>query len=223
MIMGIQSQQEGTMKKLAGKQFSRRRVIMMLAGNCFAGLGIAIFRFSGLGNDPFTAMNLSVSHCLGLGYANYQVFFNLFLFVIQLLFGRELIGAGTFVNALLLGYIVTFFHNVLAAVFAAPSVLWLQIVVVMIGVLVCSFGLSLYQTADMGVAPYDSLALITRKHVPKIPYFFHRILDDGIAALVCYLTGGLVGLGTLISAFGFGPFIHFYNDHISKKLLGEKL
>ncbi len=212
------------MKRLTDyfRKFGARRLVMMLAGNVFAGLGIAVFKFSGLGNDPFTAMNLSVSDCLGMGYANYQVLFNLALFVIQFFFGRELIGIGTFVNAFLLGYIVTFFYNILAALIPAPALLWLQLIVVVVGVLVCSFGLSLYQTADMGVAPYDSLALITKKYLPKIPYFWHRIFDDGIAALVCYLTGGLIGPGTLISAFGFGPFIHFYNNHISQKLLGGK-
>ncbi len=203
------------------KKIGIRRVIMTLTGNVFAGLGIAIFRFSALGNDPYTAMNLSVSDCLGMEYANYQLLFNLCLFVVQLLFGRELIGIGTLVNACLLGYIVNFFYNLLAAAMGAPSVLWLQLIVVFIGVLICTFGLSLYQTADVGVAPYDSLSLITKKYLPKIPYFWHRILDDGIAALVCFLTGGLVGLGTLISAFGFGPFIHFYNEHFSKKLLGK--
>lgn len=204
------------------QKIGARRLLMVLIGNVFAGLGIAIFRFSGLGNDPYTAMNLSVSACLGMQYANYQVIFNLFLFLIQLLFGRELIGIGTLVNALLLGYIVSFFYNAMNALIAVPSRLWIQLITVFIGVLICTFGLSLYQTANAGVAPYDSLSLITKKHLPGIPYFWHRILDDGIAALVCFLTGGLVGLGTLISAFGFGPFIHFYNVHFSEKLLVRK-
>jgi len=204
------------------RKVGAKRVLMTVIGNIFIGLGIAIFKMSGLGNDPFTAMNLSLSECVGLEYAHFQVLFNLCVFVIQWFFGRELIGIGTLVNACLLGYIVTFFYNVLFALLRAPQVLWLQVIVVFVGVIICSFGLSLYQTSDVGVAPYDSLSLITQKYLPKIPYFWHRIFDDGIAALVSFLTGGLVGLGTLVSAFGLGPFIHFFDKHFSSKLVKKE-
>ncbi len=195
-----------------------KRIIMTIVGNIFIGLGIGIFRLSGLGNDPFTAMNLSLSECFGLEYAHFQVLFNLCLFVVQLLLGREFIGIGTIVNACFLGYIVTFFYNILNNIVPTTDMLWIKIVIILIGVVICSFGLSLYQTSDAGVAPYDALSLITQKHFPKIPYFWHRILDDGIAALVTFLTGGLIGLGTLVAAFGLGPFIHFFNHHFSEKI-----
>lgn len=200
-----------------------KRVLMTIIGNIFIGLGIGIFKLSGLGNDPFTAMNMSLAIRVGLEYAHFQVIFNLCLFVVQWILGKEFIGVGTIVNACFLGYIVTFFYNVLYGLVGAPKTLLLQIVVVFIGVVICSFGLSLYQTSDVGVAPYDSLSLITQKFLPKIPYFWHRILDDGIATVVSILAGGIpggmIGVGTLVSAFGLGPFIHFFNERFSRKLL----
>lgn len=198
-----------------------RRLAMTIVGNIFVGLGISIFKLSGLGNDPYSGMTMSLAVCAGMAYANFQVLFNVGLLVIQFLFGRELIGIGTLVNACFLGYIVTFFYELMNLAAIAPAYLWQRIVMVCIGVVICSFGLSLYQTADAGVAPYDSLSLITRKKLPKLSYFWHRIADDAVAALVCFLAGGIVGLGTLISAFGLGPFIHFFNEHFSKKLLNE--
>lgn len=208
------------------KKVGMKRVLMTLIGNVFIGLGIGIFKLSGLGNDPFTAMNMSLAGCVGLEYAHFQVIFNLCLFVIQWFFGREFIGVGTIVNACFLGYIVTFFYNVLYGLTGAPHSFLLQVVVVCIGVVICSFGLSLYQTSDVGVAPYDSLSLITKKFLPKVPYFWHRILDDGLATIVSIaaggIAGGMIGLGTLVSAFGLGPFIHFFNRHFSEKLLRNK-
>lgn len=208
------------------KKVGIKRVLMTLIGNIFIGLGIGIFKLSGLGNDPFTAMNMSLSECVNLEYAHFQVIFNLCLFVIQWFFGREFIGVGTIVNACLLGYIVTFFYNVLYALTGAPQGILLQVVTVFVGVIICSFGLSMYQTSDVGVAPYDSLSLITKKYLPKIPYFWHRILDDGLATLVSIATGGIaggmIGIGTLVSAFGLGPFIQFFNKYCSEKLLRNK-
>ena len=91
----------------------------------------------------------------------------------------------------------------------------------MIAVPVTAFGCSLYQTADLGVAPYDSLALALRDHLHK-PYFGCRVFTDALCALVTFLLGGLVGIGTLVCAFGLGPFIQFFNGAFSEKVLRYK-
>ena len=39
--------------------------------------------------------------------------------------------------------------------------------------------------------------------------------------VVCWLAGGIVGLGTLVSAFGFGPFVQFFDTHFTLKVLAK--
>ena len=41
----------------------------------------------------------------------------------------------------------------------------------------------------------------------------------GCCALVCFLAGGIIGIGTLATTFGFGPVIHFFNKHFSEKVI----
>ena len=77
----------------------------------------------------------------------------------------------------------------------------------------------MYQLPDVGVSPYDSLSLIMAKRIKRMPYFWCRMITDGVCALICFVTGGLVGIGTLVAAFGFGPFIQFFNIHFTEKLL----
>ena len=72
---------------------------------------------------------------------------------------------------------------------------------------------------DEGVAPYDSLSLIMAERWPKIPYFWHRMSNDVLCALICYLAGGVVGIGTVVTAFGLGLVIHFFNRVFTGKLL----
>lgn len=203
------------------KRIGWKRILMTIIGNVFIGLGIGIFRYAAMGNDPYTAMNLSLSASVGIDYPVFQILFNLAAFVIQLIWGRELIGIGTIVNACFLGYIVEFFYQFLLGLPLGPLAFWQSVSVVFIGVVICSFGLSLYQTSDVGVAPYDALSLITRKKLPKIPYFWHRMFDDALAAVISFAFTGFtnIGLGSLVSAFGLGPFIHFFNKHFSEKLL----
>lgn len=199
-----------------------KRVLVMLIGNVFLGMGISIFKFSCLGNDAFNGMVMALSDCVGIPYARCCVIVSICLFFIELLAGRSFIGAGTIVNTFFSGYIVMFFYNIWLGAFHLPEMLLVKIAVMLIGVIVCSFGISLYQTPDAGVSPYDSLSLILAKKSKKVPYFWCRILTDGICALVCFCTGGLIGIGTLAATFCLGPFVHFFNTHFTEKILEVK-
>lgn len=96
------------------------RVLLMFAGNVFLSMGVAIFKLSSLGNDPFNGMVMGLSDCLGMAYANFLVIINLLIFVVEIIFGRHLIGLGTIVNAFINGYMATFFYT-LSAPLSPPA------------------------------------------------------------------------------------------------------
>ena len=204
------------------KNINWKDVIVMCIGNIILGLGIAIFKFSGLGNDPFSGMVMALSDRAGIEYAVFLIMINTIVFIVEFILGRKLIGLGTFVNALLLGYVVTFFYNLIVSAAGEPGQLLQRILIVCIGVIVTSFGVSMYQLPKQGVAPYDSMSLIMTERLKKIPYFWNRVVTDAFCALMCWLAGGIVGLGTLVSAFGLGPFVQFFDTHFTSKLL-EKI
>lgn len=208
------------MERLAGyfKKTGKKRLIIMVFGNIFLGMGISIYKFAGLGNDPFSGMVMALSDVVGMPYANFLVILNIFIFLLEFLFGKEFIGAGTLVNAFFLGYIVTLFYNLWLHFFALPQALIIKILIMLVGTIVTGFGVSMYQTPNAGVSPFDSLSVIMAKRIPKISYFRHRITTDAFCALVCFLAGGIVGLGTLVSALGLGPVINFFNVHFTRKL-----
>lgn len=198
-----------------------KRLIVMVIGNVFLGMGISIFKFAGLGNDPYSGMAMALADLVGMQYANLLMVINIFIFILEFAFGRSFIGAGTLVNAFFLGYIATFFYNLWTYLFTLPQNLLLQILIMLVGTVVTGFGVSMYQTPNVGASPYDSLSLILTKRLPKISYFWNRIFTDAICALVCFFAGGIVGLGTLVSALGLGPVIDFFNVHFTRKLFGE--
>ncbi len=179
-----------------------RRVAGMVVGIVIISLGIAIFKESHLGNDSISALNMRVAEIFGISLGVQNLMLNIAFFVLQIAYGRKYIGLGTIVNGVGVGFAVTFFFNCIAGWFGAAG----------------SFPEQLYQTADLGLAPYDYLSIGLRDHTP-FPYFGCRVFTDTLAALICFLLGGLVGIGTLVCAFCLGPFIQFYNRHISEKLL----
>lgn len=195
-----------------------KRFCIMLIGNGFLGIGISLFKLSGLGNDPWSAMLMGVSDAIGVKYANFSVAVNIGLFILQFFLGRHLIGAGTIVNGIGLGYIVTFFYQIWLASLPAAEMFLLRLVYMAVGMVITGFGLFLYQDANMGVAPYDSLALIMSERWKKIPYFWNRMLTDGICTLICWISGGLIGLGTLVTVFALGPFVSMFRRCLGKRL-----
>jgi len=205
------------MNKLAlyFKKVGRKRILASLAGNILVGLGIAIFKFAALGNDPYTGMNMALAETLGIPFPTLQLGVNLLFFLLQFVFARQLIGFGTLFNALFIGSLVDFFYRVMASTIGGPGTLPVQLLVMLIGMVICSFGLSLYQCSDLGVSPYDAASLILDKKLARIPYFWCRIFTDGVCALICFAAGGIVGVGTLVTAFGFGPFIAAFNRVVS--------
>ena len=185
------------------------------------GIGIAVFKFSRLGNDSISALNLRLAELVGLPFSIENVLMNLCLFVPQLLWGRRYIGLGTIINSFCIGFIVTFTGDAMTAVFGSADTLPVQLLWVAVAVLVIALGCSLYQTADLGVAPYDALSLMLADWLP-VPYFGCRVFTDALCALLCWLLGGLVGIGTLICAFCLGPFIQFFNGLVSERVLHYK-
>ena len=202
---------------------SARRIIGMVVGVIIIALGIALFKQAHLGNDSISALNMRIAELLGISLGVENICINMIFFIAEIWFGRKYIGLGTFVNGLGIGFIITAFYDPITAFFgpAEAAGLPVQLLWMAVAVPVTALGVSLYQTADLGIAPYDYLSLGLRDHTP-FPYFGCRVFTDALCALLCWLLGGLVGIGTLVCAFCLGPFIQFFDGHFSQKVLKYK-
>ena len=153
-----------------------RRVLGMVIGIVIISLGIAIFKQSHLGNDSITALNIRLSELLGISLGVQNICTNLLFLVVEFIWGRKYIGLGTLVNGLGCGFIITFFYDIIAGWFGPAEQLPIQLLWVVIAVPVTAFGCSLYQTADLGVAPYDSLALAPAQALLRLPRLYRCTL-----------------------------------------------
>ena len=99
----------------------------------------------------------------------------------------------------------------------APSML-IRIILLIAGVVILCFASSLYFTANLGVSTYDAVSLImTDKKLGKFKYL--RIATDLFCVIVGFFLGGVVGVGTIITAFFMGPLIDFFNKKVSEPFL----
>lgn len=201
------------------KAFWGKRLAMMLGGLVVLAAGIALFRLPRYGNDPFTGMCFAISDAFGVSLGLVEVCVNGVLFLLMLALARRRIHIGTVLNTFCLGYLVDFFVR-LFTLGGWPQGVLLRTALCAAALLVTSLGCSLYFTANLGVSPYDALSFILDKATP-MPFAACRVLTDAACVLACAAFHGIIGVGTVASAFGMGPIIAFFNKRVSGPLLWQ--
>ncbi len=203
------------------KPLTVRKAMAVILGNIIIGIGAAGLRLSLMGNDPYTAANMALSEGFQMGLGTYQLIINMILLMIQLIWGRNYLGVGSIVNMCFLGYIVQYATVILQSLIGdgTGKSFFYQLVYMLISLITLSFGLSMYQIANLGVAPYDYLALGMTDYF-KPPYFVNRVITDAFCVLMILASAGIgfiswenshLGIGTVLAAFCLGPFVNMFN------------
>ena len=208
-----------------------KRIIFTVISIIVMGFGIALFNVSGFGVDPFTSMNMNISSTLGIGYGTFQLIVNAVIIVFVVIVAhRGLIGVGTVINMVGVGYCCEFFSGLIS-----PHIsdnIAVRICLLAAGIIVLCFSCSLFFVSNIGVGPYDSISFMLSQFTP-IHYKWLRVMTD-IAVIIIGLvvSGGLtsllkgdvssvknIGIGTIITAFMMGPLVNFFSKHITSKIL----
>lgn len=192
-------------------------LFMVITGTILLGLSIAILRFIDLGTDPFSAMNLGLSKVTGFSYGITQLLVNIFLLIFQIAFARKTIGIGSVANLVFLAFISDFFLAMIEGTGLVIDGLPARLVVLVFCLALLSFSMSLYITSGLGVAPYDALAIFLPEKTP-IPFRFWRIITDGFCLIVAFLTGSVIGIGTVAIVLLTGPCVQWFSDKVAKPL-----
>lgn len=200
-----------------------KRMLMMVVGNFFIGVAVSLFRLSSFGTDPYTTMNLGISGFINMQFGIYQLIINIFLLGFVWLFGRSHIGSGTVVNMVCIGFIADFFVYLYGNMIDGTLTYSMRISIMLIAVLIAGIAVALYITADLGVAPYDAMALIIAKVTnDKVPFAWARIMTDVTCVVIGFSFGATVGIGTVITAFFTGPIVQFFKVHVAEPMLRSR-
>lgn len=203
------------------------RTVLMLLGILLISICVACYRLSEFGVDSYTGMNLGISGFLGMSFGNWQLIMNILILIVVFFTVRHCIGAGTIVNMVGVGYIADFLCWLANNVAAVEMTLPLRILALLLGTLFASLGVALYMTADMGISPYDSVALIIVKLTEeKVPFQIARISSDITVLIVgvvfCLAAHNnvwlIVGIGTVINSLFNGPLIQFFRSRIERAI-----
>ncbi|MDC1060152.1 hypothetical protein OAQ43_01540 [Alphaproteobacteria bacterium] len=113
-------------------------------------------------------------------------------------------GLGTILNIVLISIII----DLSIPILPYPKSFLFQIIQSIIAVLIVGLGSGFYLTANLGPGPRDGLMTGLQSLTNQPIALIRTIIEVSAVGLGFYL-GGIVGVGTLLFAFGIGPTVSF--------------
>ena len=163
------------------------------------GLGEALLITSSAGVSPWTvlAQGIAVHTGWSIGFITMIVSFAVLALWIPL---KQKPGMGTILNALIIAFMIDFSLILLPY----PETMFFQVLQAFIGVVVIGIASGMYLTANLGAGPRDGL-MKGLQAITGFPIAYIRIGIEVTVVSIGWYLGGVVGVGTLMFAFGVGP------------------
>ena len=173
------------------------RLLRLLGGLFLYALGIVVTMNAQIGYAPWDVFHVGVAKTVGISIGNASIIIGLIVVIIAVLLGEK-IGIGTILNMLLIGVFLDILLKLHLIPIANNFIFGISMMVV--GLFIISLASYFYISSAFGAGPRDSLMVaITRK--TGLPVGVCRGTIELLAALVGWKLGGMIGMGTIISAF----------------------
>lgn len=181
------------------------RCLFFITGIIVLSLGIALtIKGQKLGVGSWDVLHIGLQQNLGLTVGAWSIILGLIILVIDSIFTKRLPKLGTYIDMFLAGIFIDIFLFVLpdATTFIEQTLAFV------IGIILLGFGCGMYMVANLGVGPRDMLMLL---FVHRLGWSVNRARTtmEVTVAVVGFILGGPVGIGTVFMAFGLGPIVQW--------------
>jgi uncharacterized membrane protein YczE len=174
-------------------------VLLLFAGCLVLGSGVALLLTADLGSDGFSTMVNGVSLALGIDFWLANTIISV-IFLAMAAARRVFPGFGTLVQVLVVGFTV----SVLMDVLSTPDALPLRVLLLVVAIPVVALGIAAYLGSRTGAGPAEAAGLAWD---PPVPFKWSYSLVQGGGALLGWLLGATIGVGTIAVILLLGPMV----------------
>jgi len=161
------------------------------------GEGLLIVSFTGASPWSVLAQGISLNVDLSIGIITILISVGVLIFWIPL---NQRPGIGTILNALIVGLMI----DVCIKFVPTPENYVSQLLLAILAVLTVGLGGGIYLVANLGAGPRDGL-MVGLQQKTSLPIAAVRAFLEITVMSIGWYLGGIVGVGTLLFAFGIGP------------------
>lgn len=203
------------------KQAFFTRCLFFLTGILLLSLGITLtIKGQIFGVGSWDVLHIGLAKTLGLTIGTWSILIGLAIIAFDIVITKKFPLPGTFIDMFLAGIFIDIFNYLI------PDIdgFWMQLLSYVCGLLLLGWGCGMYMVANLGIGPRDSLMLLM---VHKLGWSVtrSRTTMEVTVALIGFLLGGPIGIGTVLMAFGLGPIVQFaltYNEKLFMRWTGVK-
>lgn len=173
------------------------RLLRLIFGLFLYALGIVVTMNAHIGYAPWDVFHVGFAKMVGMSIGTSSIVTGVVIGMISVLLGEKL-GLGTILNMVLIGV----FLDIILVLNIIPlaSNLSLGIIMMIIGLFIIALATYFYIGSSFGAGPRDSLMVaLIRKTGLSVGICRGSI--ELIAVFVGWRLGGMIGIGTIISAF----------------------
>ena len=176
-----------------------KTLIFLVLGLSLFALGETLLITANQGVSPWTvlAQGISFQTNLSIGFTTFIVSLIVLILWYPL---KQKPGLGTILNIVLISIII----DLTIPILPYPKSFLFQIMQSIVAVFIVGLGSGFYLTANLGPGPRDGLMTGLQSLTNQPIALIRTIIEVSAVGLGFYL-GGIVGIGTLLFAFGIGP------------------
>lgn len=199
------------------------RAVQMVISVLVMGAAVSFLLMTSWGTDPWTTVNNGLSMRTGISFGTCQLTTNIILLIVVFFRERSLLGLGTFVNMILVGYSADFTTWMVEKLFGTLQFngILSKIIVIVPALIVFVLAAGIYMNSDLGTAPYDAFSILIHNRLCRITgksikFRVVRMIYDGVISLIGFLIGGKAGVVTLGIILTLGPAVDFVGYLLKK-------
>ena len=182
------------------------RLSLFTIGLLIMSLGIVWLILADLGATPWDVLHVGLFYQFGLTIGSWSIIVGFFVLGISAVLMKERPKFGAFLNMLLLGIFMDFY--LMLPFMVTPNSLFGKIVMFVLGMLIYSYGMGIYISAQLGAGPRDSFMLAIMERTGWKVSHVRRGMEV-IVLIIGWSLGGPVHVGTIIFSILIGTIVGF--------------
>ena len=163
------------------------------------GLGEGLLIISLIGASPWTVLAQGIALNVGFSIGTITLILSITILFLWIFLNQKP-GIGTILNALIMALMI----DLCVKFIPTPENFVSQISLAIIAVLTVGLGGGIYLVANLGSGPRDGL-MVGLQQKTNLPIATVRVFLELTVVTIGWYLGGIVGIGTLLFAFGIGP------------------
>ena len=181
-----------------------KKITIIIVGSIIAAYGITLAMYAGFGGATLAVLWQGIAETFHISIGAASMIVAIIMILFAFFYDRSQIHVGTILYQIVYSFCVDLF----ADVHVYSTHLWINVLIMLLGIILFAIGTGFYAAASLGRGSYEALTFsLAEKNgwqVKKV-----RMILDILMVMIGVILGGKFGICTIVTVIISGPIIQF--------------